>query len=300
MTTNKRSRGWCWTLNNWTAQELDHIEKQALYCEYVYIIWGRERGDRMNTEHLQGYVEFKNPVTLVGAKRRLVDRAHLEMRRGTPEEAAEYCKKGGEWIEYGKPLSQGKRTDLDAVAAAIKEGATIREVMMLYPATAIRYHKGMQTLHDMCHEHRNKDEKCKVTWLWGDTGTGKTRTAVEAHDTYYIKDGTQWWDGYDQQEAIIIDDFDGRWPFRDLLRLLDRFPYQGQVKGGYVRINSPHIYITSDLPPERYWTGKDLGQMVRRIDEIRHLETEVSESTEVAGNTSPPLQIARPSADVNS
>ena len=84
-----------------------------------------------------------------------------------------------------------------------------------------------------------------------------------------MKDGTPWWDGYTNQDVILIDDFDGKWPFRDLLRLLDRYPYQGQIKGGYVKINSPHIYITCEFPPaDIYQPGNELNQIIRRLDII--------------------------------
>lgn len=124
--------------------------------------------------------------------------------------------------------------------------------------------------------------------------TTAQRQPVEKHKTYYIKDGTQWWDEYEQQEAIIIDDFDGKWPFRDLLRLLDRYPYQGQFKGGYVPINSPFIYITCEHPPDWFWgpmakapltgdrSANELAQMLRRIDEIVHVEDMAKKAVEAA------------------
>lgn len=107
-----------------------------------------------------------------------------------------------------------------------------------------------------------------------------------------------WWDGYEQQEAIIIDDFDGKWPYRDLLRLLDRYPYQGQYKGGYVKINSPYIYITCEYSPSFFWRGNEFAQIHRRLSEIKHLgptgATNVTDVTEVAGNTGQPLLIRSP------
>ena len=50
------------------------------------------------------------------------------------------------------------------------------------------------------------------------------------------------WDGYKQQEAIIIDDFDNTIPYRTLLRMLDRY---GQVNDGYEKLksNQQSIYI---------------------------------------------------------
>lgn len=126
---------------------------------------------------------------------------------------------------------------------------------------------------------KDRSEPPKVIWLWGKSGTGKTRRAVETCKTFYIKDGTQWWDGYEQQEAIIIDDFDGKWPFRDLLRLLDRYPYQGQFKGGYVKINSPYIFITCEYHPSYFWEGNELKQITRRVAEVAEVDGNTNAST---------------------
>lgn len=119
-------------------------------------------------------------------------------------------------------------------------------------------------------------------WYW------KTRGPVEKHASHYIKDNNKWWDGYKQEEAIIIDDYEANeWSYRDLLRLLDRYKYQGQTKGGYVKINSPFIYICSEFSPDQLWTDNKLAQITRRIDKLVNVaDTNV---TEVGGNTIPLL-----------
>lgn len=189
------------------------------------------------------------------------ERAHWEKRRGTPEEASDYCKKDKKFVERGTLPKQGARSDLAGAVEILQKGGTLDEVD---PVVVVKYHKGLKVLRGM----RMKDREAAptVTWLWGATGSGKTREA--AVGSFYMKDGTRWWDGYEQQDRIVIDDFDGSWPFRDLLRLLDRYPYQGQTKGGYVKINSPHIYITCEFPPSHYWTDTELAQISRRISTV--------------------------------
>ena len=112
----------------------------------------------------------------------------------------------------------------------------------------------------------------EVIWRWGLAGTGKTRYCIEKHPSHYIKDGTSWWDNYTQQEAIIIDDFDNNIPYRTLLRIIDRYSCQGQVKGSYVQINSPFIYITCEHPPEKYWSDNELKQILRRITSVQEIK----------------------------
>lgn len=255
-----RSRNWCFTLNNYDAA--DELALSTEVCEYL--IYGKETAPQTGTKHLQGYIEYKN-AKLMSTIKKTYPKMHLEKRRGSAKQAADYCRKGGDVTERGKMSEQGKRTDLERVVEMVEDKKTMAEIAEEEPVTFIKYNRGIAALKGALTKHRSRDDPPNVIWLHGKTGTGKTRFPHDNHDSLYIKDGTQWWDGYEQQEAIVIDDFDGKWPFRDLLRLLDRYEYQGQTKGGYTKINSPWIYITCSYPPETFWNGDDLAQMQRRI-----------------------------------
>jgi len=291
--SNTRSRGWCFTINYGDISEIEKFKN----CDIAqlnelgsaegtrYLVFGEECSES-GTQHLQGYVEFANARTFASMKKLMI-RAHLEARRGTPKEASVYCKKDGVFQEFGELPKQGKRSDLEAVAEQVRDGASLQEIAEEFPGMYVRYHRGFEAMRLKRMKHR--EDRPKVVWLWGGTGVGKTREAVNV-SSYYMKDGTKWWDEYEQQTRIVIDDFDGKWPFRDFLRLIDRYRYQGQTKGGYVKINSPEIYITAEFSPEHFWEGTELKQVLRRITEVMHLpSTEVSNTevsdTEVDGNT---------------
>jgi len=296
---NVRVRNWCFTLNNYTPSEEIAIKTWS-GPNTSYIVFGQEVGEEKGTPHLQGYLEFENAHRGSALKKLFSGRISWRARLGTAHQASTYCKKGeqptAEWneskefgpnfgknavvFEQGTMSAQGKRSDLNDVGQAVLAGETMREIATTYPSTFIKYHKGIQALKqaaDGIFDFEDRTTKPKVVWRWGATGVGKTRTARDAHKSFYIKDGTHWWDGYKQQEAIIIDDFDGKWPYRDLLRLLDYGPYQGQFKGGYVKINSPYIYITCEYPPETAFRNieGDISQVLRRIDQVIHVEAAV-------------------------
>jgi len=261
-------------MNNYTTEDEKLLNELGSAESVRYLVYGREVG-ASGTPHLQGYVEWKNAR---GLPKEVLQKAHWEPRRGTPEQAATYCKKDGVFVEFGEVPKQGKRSDLIEVAERVRDGASLQEVAEESPGTVVRYHRGLEAIRLM--RMKDRTEPPKVVWIWGETGTGKTREA--AVGSFFMKDGTKWWDGYDQQDRIVIDDFDGTWPFRDLLRLLDRYPYQGQTKGGYVRINSCEIFITCEFHPNKFYIGTELKQVLRRITEVRHR----SSDTEVDGNTS--------------
>nr|WAE43153.1 MAG: replication associated protein [Cressdnaviricota sp.] len=275
--TQKRARAWCWTLNNYTDDDIASIKS----IECSYLVFGKEVG-KEGTHHLQGYIEFKDAKSLLRMKK-YIPKAHFEIRLGTPEDASKYCKKEDQdYYEFGIIKHQGLDSDLRVACERVKAKAPLDSVAIDLPETFVRFHSGLEKLAYIVQEDRTVPPI--VTWVWGLAGTGKTRLATEGHE-FYIKDGTQWWNGYHHQERIVIDDFDGHWPFRDLLRLLDRYPYQGQTKGGYVRINSPEIWITCEFSPETFWGENELAQVQRRISNVIHLHTSFTQKR--GGNTDP-------------
>lgn len=105
-------RRWCFTVNNWTEDEEAHIS--AFLDEHcIYGVIGSEVGEN-GTPHLQGFLILPSPQRLSYLRRHVSERAHFEAARGKSSQAAEYCKKEGEWVEFGSiPNNQGKRTDID-------------------------------------------------------------------------------------------------------------------------------------------------------------------------------------------
>lgn len=113
----------------------------------------------------------------------------------------------------------------------------------------------------------------KVIVYIGETGAGKSRTAAEvaSDGTTYYKPRGEWWDGYQQQNTVIIDDFYGWIKYDEILKICDRYPYQVPIKGGYEQFTSKRIIITSNEPIENWYKGdwykeEQLKALKRRID----------------------------------
>lgn len=268
-TRNDRSRGWFLTINNpW------HWDWRTLMEDDVQYAAGQlERGNKEGKIHIQCFIYYKNPRAWPSDKYR---RAHIEKLKSF-KKSQEYVTKsdtqiGPQW-EIGEKPSQGSRTDHEEIGRRVLAGAKPREILESDPGYYIRYHRGLQEAARELQKHRDPDKPPEVHWLWGEAGVGKTRYVTDKHrGKLYIKDGTSFWQFYEQQEAVLIDDFDGKWPFRDFLRMMDRHEYTCNIKGSAAKLNSPFIYITCEFPPEHFWQGNELKQVTRRLTSIREIK----------------------------
>jgi len=103
----------------------------------------------------------------------------------------------------------------------------------------------------------------QVLVFYGPTGTGKSRRAWnEAGLDAYPKDpNTKFWDGYNQHENVVIDEFRGSISISHILRWFDRYPVVIEVKGGAVCFSARKIWITSNLHPVDWYP--DIDQATR-------------------------------------
>lgn len=266
-----QSKHWCFTINNYEEHRLGRIEELEKSDQVKYLVVGREVGES-GTKHLQGFVSFATKKTLRAVKE-FIGEAHLETTKGSPKQAAEYCKKEGDFVEFGQlPRGKGARNDLAEVAEKVKQGCSIREIAEEHPSAVLRYGSGVLRLKQ--HYRPAESRIPEIHVFWGPTGSGKTRRVWEfvKRDELWVHPGDRWFDGYDNHLVALFDDFDGSWfKLSYLLKLLDRYMFEVPVKGGYVWWNPAQIYITSNINP-RDWYPQALPEhkaaLHRRLTEF--------------------------------
>lgn len=263
----------CFTLNNYSELDFDRL-KLFIETNCVYGILGREIGSN-GTHHIQGYCNFgrtgRKTFGALKAETALGQKCHIEKAIAGDQENQKYCSKEGLFWEFGSVQSPGQRNDLAAVATAIKDGKSLEEVADQFPSQFIKYHRGIEAYKSLHDSKNTRKEKTVVYVLVGAPGTGKSRYAnakATTSGSVYYKPRGEWWDGYHGQHSVVIDDFYGWIKYDELLKIMDRYPYQVPVKGGYRQFTSKNIFITSNVDVDKWYKfeGYNTDALFRRIE----------------------------------
>jgi len=184
------------------------LEQGELPAEIVWAKGQKEQGADTAYRHYQLCVAFSKKVSLAAVKGVFGRTCHGELSRS--DAASAYCHKEesrvGEPFELGsKPIQRNSKTDWESVWTAAKSG-TLDAV----PANirVVSYHALRAIRSD--HSQPVGIER-RVHVFWGSTGTGKSRRAWdEAGVGAYSKcPRSKFWDGYQDQEHVVIDEFRG-------------------------------------------------------------------------------------------
>jgi len=287
------------TLNNWTDEEYKFLtEWIAANCTWGIV--GKETCPDTGTLHLQGACilgtrwSFSKLKTLTGFKR-----CHIEPMKGKPVDSLVYCsKEDSQPFVTGTLPEPGKRTDVLALVKRIQQGQTLKELAKDEEGGVgvVKYHNGLTRLSSLLKIPRT-EPPC-VFWFHGKTGTGKTRSAWEcaralvrakglSDSNIWYNSGLRWYNGYDGQLCAIIDDFRTTdlkgIGFNFFLRLLDRYPFEVEFKGGFINWAPHYIFITCPDPPREEFRVRDehrhedLEQLMRRITHVRGFDGQLDD-----------------------
>nr|QXP07820.1 MAG: replication associated protein [Arizlama virus] len=259
---HNKGRGWCFTINNYTDQEFNRLQ----YIPCQYIVYGKEVGDS-GTPHLQGYIHYDNVVTGGRVKANLGVRAHVEKRRGTLKQAIDYCKKDGSWTERGKinvrDRPENKYKDLIQLAEK-NDMETIKEE---YPMHYFMYSDKIYKL--IVHPCEIIQGDLEHEWWYGPTGTGKSHSAWEQFPDHYCKPLNKWWDGYNFQDVVVIEEWSPKneCSAANLKIWADRYPFTAEVKGSSIqKIRPRKIIVTSNYTiKECFPNQQDWEPLMRRF-----------------------------------
>lgn len=237
------------------------------------ILWIKgqlERGDNTGYEHWQFIFTTTKKESLTGVKCYLPPTGHYELTRSSAAE--QYVTKDdtriGEPFELGqRPFKRNCAADWESIRTAAKND----DLEEIPPDIYIRYYAQLKRIAADNVRPLPFNRVCHV--LWGGTGTGKSHRAWDTFPNAYAKDPrSKWWNGYKGETVVIVDEFRGGIDISHILRWIDKYPVQVEIKGGCTVLRAEKFIFTSNLHPGEWYPTIDketLGALERRIQTIK-------------------------------
>ncbi len=323
------SKNFCFTANSRNHNLLEYLPLADIQLHFAavglisYVIIGQEKGDKEETSHWQGFVQTTKQCRHSALRKLLPDPKkkksrwnwHWEAkhRNATADQARDYCKKEGNWHEWGvfKPTAAGRRTDIHEFAEAIKSGLKTPALIEQFGSMMIRYWgNAIKMIAALEAESAPLKRAVQTFVFYGPTGCGKTHRAIFGYEDQpfliHAADlATQWWDGYNGQRRLVIDDWTaGSCKITDLMKYLDIYKCRLAIKGSFTWARWEHIIITTNKnwlhpsdPQSDMYPGADQRHreaLWRRITNVYHLEKDWREQTPPLCEEDPPEKTPPP------
>jgi len=262
------------TLNNPGELTLERIHSMV---GAHYTVGQLEQG-QSGTLHLQFFQTFKKPVRLSHYKKYL-PRAHVEMAIAITEDCKKYVTKDetrieGPW-EYGEvPLHRNSKEDWEKVFQKAKNG----EIESIPADIRVRCYSNLKKI-EKDYLKPEKAEDLRGWWICGPSGYGKSCLAEHLFPNAYPKGVNKWWDGYQGQKDVIMNDLDDKHAcLGHHLKLWgDRFPVVLETKCGSVSATYTNFCVTSQYSIDDIWQDDKTREAIKRRFKVIHLPYKIVE-----------------------
>jgi hypothetical protein len=198
----------------------------------------------------------------------------------------QYVKKDKDYLEFGDLDLAGKLKAKETHAAYLGKRLMTEPLIDLlndHPELALRYEQlrrsKMAIIQDQLKSMPKPDTR--GVWIRGPPGSGKTHSVHSQESDLYVKAQNKWWDGYTGQKAVLIDDFDqqGECLAHHMKIWSDKWPAQGEVKGGHVPLTYDRLIVTSNFTIDQAFKNSDpetIKALNRRFKKIHRLDHNLS------------------------
>lgn len=258
-----------------------------------YYCYGQEVCPTTGTLHLQCYLVGRKQVTLPTLRRWFGanEGNSYAVSKGTPDQNREYCKKDGIFTEFGdipesKNVRGGKATQ--DKWKEIAELACNKHMVVLkehHPKEFVSNYRNLKQIgFDFNLTPEDLTSPCGI-WYWGKSGVGKSYRARQNFPGLYQKMFNKWWDNYEHQSFVLLDDMDQRYSesMHYFLKIwADEYAFRAEVKNHSFMIRPKKIIVTSQFHPRDLWTRQeDYDAIKRRFTILEMIEMEDYDSQDI-------------------
>lgn len=213
------------------------------FASLSYYAMADEIGEQ-GTYHTHVFVVFKSPVRFTTMKNHFPT-AHIEIARGSITENVNYIQKSGKWTATAKSETSvkgsfeslgdipednaGSRRDMEELYFMIKQGYSNAEILERNKDMILqidKLDKIRTTVFQDQYRGQNRLE-LQVTYVFGETGTGKSRDILERHQPKNVCRVTDYqhpFDHYLCEAVLVFEEFRSNLPLGDMLNYLDIYP----------------------------------------------------------------------------
>lgn len=294
MEKDTQSRKWQLTINNPADKGYTHGRIKDILStmkSVIYYCMADEVGEN-GTYHTHLFICGRGGIRFSTLKKNFAG-AHFEMCKGTAQDNMEYVSKTGKWEkdrkhetcvpdtfeEYGEmPVERkGRRDDMDDLYSMIKDGLSNYEILEQMPETLLNLDKVEMARQTVVQEaYKDKWRDLEVCYIYGMTGTGKTRSVMEAYgypNVFRVTDYSHPFDNYRGQDVVIFEEFRSSIRLSDMLNYLDGYPLELPCRYANKYACFTKVFLISNVPlSDQYKDDKyeNTQAFYRRIKTVRH------------------------------
>ena len=298
MGNNTQSRKWSLVINNPQECGLDHSAIVEILRKFspAYFCMADEIATT-GTYHTHIFLYSPSPIRFSTVKNRFPT-AHIDKTYGSAKENRDYIRKEGKWAETDKAETKVPDTFLEwgdmpaekeekapqmyKLIQEVREGISTANIIEGSPNLAFRV-RDIDTLRHtlLSDRYASENRKIEVWYIFGASGTGKTRGIYERHDAKDICRITNYrngrgisFDGYTGQDVLVFEEFHSQIPIEDMLNYLDVYPLSLPARYSDRVACYTRVYITSNLPLEKQYRSVQWDSLetwrafIRRIHKV--------------------------------
>lgn len=284
-----RSRGFLMTV--WSDEGLNAL----MGTKPQYLVYAPEECPTTGKKHYQCYAYYASARQLKTLRNKLKGH-YVASADGSATENRAYCmgpyNKNGKQkptnpdaVEIGVLPAQGKRNDLHRLMQSVREGKRGRQLTEEHAESIAKYPRFEERLiqeddYEKAWQQYESNIPPEIHVRWGEPGIGKDRYVYETYGrnvfkAMMTKTGQIWFDNYQGQDVLLISEFRGQISWTEFLDLIDRYPIQLPVKRGHRWRVASKIYITSNHPPDQWFTEETCrGALNRRFTSVTEVTAE--------------------------